>query len=54
MVNFPFGRLIRLSQIERVHFWFIGRRQLIDRALRKYSADKVRLILEVGWDRPHG
>ena len=40
-------RLARLSQLERWHFWFVGRRVLLDRLLDKYLRHQMR-ILDVG------
>jgi len=33
---FSADRLARLSHLERWHFWFVGRRVLVDRLLDKY------------------
>jgi len=46
--RFGIDRLSRLSQIERTHFWFVGRRALIGRLLRKYLGDKAKLVLDLG------
>lgn len=45
--RFSSERLSRLSQLERWHFWFVGRRALIDRLLNRYM-DKSQLILDLG------
>lgn len=46
--QFSLDRLSRLSNIERRHFWFVGRRALIDRLLKRYLGDKEQLILDLG------
>ncbi|MBI4380684.1 MAG: class I SAM-dependent methyltransferase [candidate division NC10 bacterium] len=46
----PFGpdRLSRLSQLERWHFWFVGRRALIDRLLNRYLDGQAQVVLDLG------
>lgn len=46
--RFKIDRLSRLSQIERRHFWFVGRRVLIDQLLNRYLGNKAQLVLELG------
>jgi ubiquinone/menaquinone biosynthesis C-methylase UbiE/uncharacterized protein YbaR (Trm112 family) len=45
---FSYDRLLRLAQIERQHFWFVGRRTLIQRLLEKHLNRKGQLILDLG------
>jgi ubiquinone/menaquinone biosynthesis C-methylase UbiE len=45
---FSYDRLLRLAQIERQHFWFVGRRTLIQRLLDKHLNRKGQLILDLG------
>jgi len=42
------ARLARLAQIEGWHFWFVGRRALVYRLLRRYSQDGPVRILDAG------
>ena len=46
--GFPRERLARLSQLERWHFWFAGRRALIDRLLKQCVDGTARRILDLG------
>lgn len=46
--RFSVKRLSRLSHIERRHFWFVGRRALIARLLKRYLGDQAQLILDLG------
>ena len=46
--GFGVDRLSRLSQIERQHFWFVGRRALINRPLTNHLEDNHQLILDLG------
>lgn len=46
--SFPLARLTRLAEIERWHFWFIGRRKLIARLLDKYLRNREGLLLDLG------
>ena len=48
MGAFSVDRLSRLAQLERWHFWFVGRRLLIDRLLNRYLDDKAQLVLDLG------
>lgn len=51
MVNshsFTQDRLLQIGRIEHWHFWFVGRRQLINRLLHKYLPDKDKTILDLG------
>ncbi len=45
--RFSRERLLRLSQLERRHFWFVGRRVLIDGLLGKYLNGASR-VLDLG------
>lgn len=45
---FPLDRLERISQLEGWHFWFVGRRELLERLLRKHLGEEARLILDLG------
>ena len=46
--RFSAERLARLADIERRHFWFVGRRALVDKLLRKHTGDGARRVLDVG------
>lgn len=46
--QFSVERLSRLARLERGHFWFVGRRELVKRLLRKYLGKKGRLVLDLG------
>lgn len=46
--SFSAERLQILSQLERWHFWFVGRRRLINRLLDRYAKEKEGLILDLG------
>lgn len=46
--RFSIERLSRLSQLEQWHFWFVGRRVLIDRLFKRYLNDTAQPILDVG------
>ena len=46
--RFTHAQLVRLSQLERWHFWFVGRRVLIDRLLDKYLNGKAQFVLDLG------
>ena len=46
--EFRADRLTRLSEIETRHFWFAGRRALLDRLRRKYLTGETRRLLDVG------
>ncbi len=46
--RFSAERLARLADIERRHFWFAGRRALVDKLLRKHAGDRARCVLDVG------
>lgn len=41
-------RLTRLSELERWHFWFVGRRALVDRLLDRHLAADAPLCLDLG------
>jgi len=49
-MNVPFssGRLWRLGQLEDWHFWFAGRRALIERLLDRYLRSNGRPALDIG------
>jgi SAM-dependent methyltransferase len=47
-VWFKRARLERLREIERWHFWFAGRRELIARLLREYAAAAGAVGLDLG------
>lgn len=47
-VQFRPDRLARLAQIERWHFWFIGRRALVNRLLAKYIGNGTKRLLDIG------
>ena len=44
---FTADRLNRLAQIERWHFWFVGRKKLVEQLIEKYL-DTDGLVLDVG------
>ena len=46
--RFSFDRLQRLAEIERRHFWFVGRRSLITRLIRSYFREDASLVLDAG------
>lgn len=46
--RFSVDRLTRLSQLERWHFWFVGRRTLIERLLTRYLGHRDQLVLDLG------
>ena len=46
--GFSAERLERLSEIEGWHFWFVGRRQLLDRLLKRYAKGRPQLVLDIG------
>lgn len=46
--RFSFERLRRLAEIERKHFWFVGRRSLITRLIRLYVREPASLVLDAG------
>ncbi|MDO8671771.1 MAG: class I SAM-dependent methyltransferase [Dehalococcoidia bacterium] len=46
--GFSAERLSRLSEIERWHYWFIGRRALLLTLLRNYLGAEDQLILDIG------
>ncbi len=46
--QFPADRLQRIGELERWHFWFVGRRILLDKLLRKYLAGETRQVLDLG------
>ncbi|MEW6231240.1 MAG: class I SAM-dependent methyltransferase [Chloroflexota bacterium] len=46
--RFSPDRLSRLSQLERWHFWFVGRRALIERLLNRYLNGKDQFVLDLG------
>lgn len=46
--RFGSDRLAWLSEVETWHFWFVGRRALIDRLLNRYLRDKTQPILDLG------
>ncbi|MFO1518676.1 MAG: class I SAM-dependent methyltransferase [bacterium] len=46
--RFPRERLHRLSQLEKWHFWFVGRRAWLDSFLQKHFKDKKKRILDLG------
>lgn len=45
---FSFERLQRLAKIERWHFWFVGRRLLIETLLERYFAPGLCQVLDLG------
>jgi len=47
-MQFTQGRLFRISQLERWHFWFVGRRFLVDRLLGAHLAHPARTVLDLG------
>lgn len=46
--QFRTDRLARLAHIERWHFWFIGRRALVNRLLAKYVGKETKRLLDIG------
>jgi len=47
--GFSAERLGRLAQLERWHFWFIGRRALVEDLLARHGLhDRPRRLLDVG------
>ena len=46
--HFRDDRLARLKQIESWHFWFIGRRALVNRLLSKYICKEKKRLLDIG------
>jgi SAM-dependent methyltransferase len=46
--NFSSARLTRIAELERWHFWFAGRRALVDRLRARYAGDDAGLVLDVG------
>lgn len=46
--SFSAERLGRLAQLEGWHFWFAGRRMLVERMLDRFPAGKGQLVLDVG------
>ena len=46
--QFRTDRLARLAHIERWHFWFIGRRAMVNRLLAKYIDSKTSRLLDLG------
>lgn len=51
-VGFSAARLGRLSEIERWHFWFVGRRTLVHRLVEQYL-DRSMALLDVGCGTGH-
>ena len=45
---FSLDRLSRISELERWHFWFAGRRALVNKLLKRYLLHKTSLILDLG------
>jgi ubiquinone/menaquinone biosynthesis C-methylase UbiE len=45
---FPLDRLERITELEGWHFWFAGRRVLVERLLRKHLGEEAQLILDLG------
>ena len=45
---YPADRLLRLSELERWHFWFVGRRALLDRVLTKHLKEQAPVVLDLG------
>lgn len=45
---FKIDRLSRLSQIELRHFWFVGRRVLLDQLLNRFLGNKAQQVLDLG------
>lgn len=41
-------RLLRIAEIERRHFWFVGRRELLHRLIARYLTRQAHLILDLG------
>lgn len=46
--GFPAGRLERLIEIEESHFWFAGRRSLVDRLLKRYVGVPPKTVVDLG------
>ena len=46
--QFRTDRRARLAHIERWHFWFIGRRALVNRLLAKYVGKETKRLLDIG------
>lgn len=47
-VQFTQERLARLAEIERWHFWFVGRRVLVNRLLDRYQVSSGQGVLDLG------
>ena len=48
LCRFSPERLSKLAQIERQHFWFAGRRELVDHLLEKHLSGSSQRILDLG------
>ena len=46
--GFDTDKLTRLAAIERTHFWFVGRRKLVDRLVARHAATRDQLVIDVG------
>src|SRR5439155_9363392 len=46
--GFTGDRLARIAGLERWHFWFAGRRALVDRLLARYIRSETGPILDLG------
>ncbi len=46
--RFSRDRLLRVSQLERWHFWYVGRRALVERLLARYLDHRPHLFLDLG------
>lgn len=46
--GFRYDRLLRLAQIERWHFWFAGRRALVERWLAEYVPPGAQRVYDLG------
>jgi len=46
--GFSSDRLLRLAEMERSHFWFVGRRRLLERLFKQFLPAKTSMILELG------
>lgn len=47
-MRFPANRLVKLSEIEPWHFWFVARRELVDRLLARHAPGGLGCLLDVG------
>ena len=46
--TFSAARLARLAELERWHYWFLARAELVRRAIQRHSGNQRAIILDVG------